>query len=239
MNTEALRIEGLTKAFGGLKVFNGISFGVQPGEVLGVIGPNGAGKTTLVNVVCGLIPQTDGKVWLGARDITAMPFHAISRLGVLRSFQQTNTFRSATVEENLYRARRFSQGQEIDLEPLVRDFDLARHMDEESGSLPYGKQKMLGLLMALAPRPRFLLMDEPAAGLERSERGQIDRFISFAQQVLQCGIVIIEHDMDLVKRLCPRILVLESGRILAEGAPADVLSQKAVMDAYLGSDGDE
>jgi len=160
---------------------------------------------------------------------------------VIRSFQQTNIFAKATVEENLHRALHFSKGREaagIDLTPLIEEFDLARHLPEQADSMPYGKQKMLGLLMALTPKPRFVLMDEPAAGLERKERTQIDRFIAFAQRSLGCGIMIVEHDMDLVKRLCPRIVVLEAGRLLAEGAPADVLARREVIDAYMGSDED-
>lgn len=239
--TGSLRVEGLGKRFGGLRVFDDVSFALPVASVVGVIGPNGAGKTTLINLICGLVPPTSGKVWIGNADISAKPFHTVSQMGVVRSFQQTNTFKSATVAENLLRAKHFSRGRrgsEIDLAPLAREFGLDRHYDEESGSMPYGKQKMLGLLMALAPKPRFLLMDEPAAGLERKERTQIDRFVQFARQTLQCGVLIVEHDMDLVKRLCPAILVLESGRILAQGSPGEVLARQDVMDAYLGTDED-
>jgi ABC-type branched-subunit amino acid transport system ATPase component len=235
----SLRIEDLSKRFGGLRVFDGVSFELKASSVMGVIGPNGAGKTTMINLICGLLSQTAGKVWLGNEDISSKPFHAVSQMGVVRSFQQTNTFKSATVEENLYRAKRFSRGRpgrDVDLTPLIKEFGLDKHYDDESSSMPYGKQKMLGLLMALAPKPRFLLLDEPAAGLERKERTQIDRFVEFALETLQCGVLIVEHDMDLVKRLCPIILVLESGRILAQGPPAEVLARRDVMDAYLGTD---
>jgi branched-chain amino acid transport system ATP-binding protein len=237
IHPDALRIENGSKMFGGLRVFEGISLDVAPGGVLGVIGPNGAGKTTLINVMCGMLPPSMGRVFLGQRDITGKPFHAVSKLGVVRSFQQTNTFRSVTVEENLFRAQRFgpTDGPDLGLAGLLEEFGLSRHMNEPSDKLPYGLQKMLGLVMVLAARPRFLLMDEPAAGLERRERSQIDRFISHARQVLGCGILIVEHDMELVRRLCPRIAVLEAGRLLAEGAPAEVLSRREVIDAYLGS----
>jgi branched-chain amino acid transport system ATP-binding protein len=234
----ALRIENLSKRFGGLRVFDDISFRIEAGQVLGVIGPNGAGKTTLINVMCGMISPTAGRVHLGNEDITGKQFHIVSRLGVLRSFQQTNTFRSASVEENLYRASRFTAGRkgpDLDLESLLEEFGLAPHLYERSDSLPYGLQKMLGLLIVLAAKPQFLLLDEPAAGLERRERTQIDRFVRYAQEALGCGILIVEHDMDLVRRLCPHILVLEAGRLLAQGPPTDVLSRKDVMDAYLGT----
>ena len=234
-----LRIDGLAKQFGGLKVFDGISFEVPADGVIGVIGPNGAGKTTLINVICGMLPPTAGRVLLGERSITGKPFHSVSQLGVVRSFQQTNTFRSASVEENLYRARRFTSsrgGDDLGLEELLEEFGLTRHLHEPSDKLPYGLQKMLGLVMVLASRPKFLLLDEPAAGLERRERPQVDRFVQHARARLGCGVLIVEHDMELVRRLCPHIVVLEAGRLLAAGTPQDVLSRPDVIEAYLGSE---
>jgi branched-chain amino acid transport system ATP-binding protein len=230
-------VEAAAKRFGGLHVFEGISFEIPPGEVLGVIGPNGAGKTTLINVMCGMLPLSAGRILLGDRDLTGQPFHAVSRLGVARSFQQTNTFRTVSVEENLYRAQRFStqDGPDLGIAELLEEFGLAPHLGERSDKLPYGLQKMLGLILVLATRPRFLLLDEPAAGLERRERPQVDRFIEHARKTLGCGVLIVEHDMDLVRRLCPHIVVLEAGRLLAAGAPADVLSRHDVIDAYLGA----
>jgi branched-chain amino acid transport system ATP-binding protein len=237
----ALRVEAVTKQFGGLKVFESISFEVPAGGILGVIGPNGAGKTTLINVMCGLLTPSSGRIHVGERDITGKPFHAVSRLGVARSFQQTNTFRSASVEENLFRAQRFgapSQAVDLGIAGLLDEFGLSGHLHEPSEKLPYGLQKMLGLIMVLAARPRFLLLDEPAAGLERRERTQVDRFVDHARKTLGCGVLVVEHDMELVKRLCPHILVLEAGRLLAEGPPAEVLSRRDVIDAYLGASED-
>ena len=233
----ALSVKGLSMRFGGVRVFEDISFELPPGEVLGVIGPNGAGKTTLINVICGMLQPSSGRIVLGDTDITAKPFHAISRRGVVRSFQQTNTFRSASVRENLDRAARFSASSsavDIGLESLLQEYGLSGHLEEPSDKLPYGLQKMLGLLMVLAARPRFLLLDEPAAGLERRERTRIDRFIEHARSILGCGVLIVEHDMELIRRLCPQILVLEAGRLLASGRPDDVLSRREVIDAYIG-----
>jgi branched-chain amino acid transport system ATP-binding protein len=240
-NAQALRVQAVTKQFGGLKVFENISFEVPAEGILGVIGPNGAGKTTLINVICGMLTPSSGRIHLGERDITGKPFHAVSRLGVARSFQQTNTFRSASVEENLFRAQRFgapSQAVDLGIAGLLDEFGLSGHLHEPSEKLPYGLQKMLGLIMVLAARPRFLLLDEPAAGLERRERTQVDRFVDHARKTLGCGVLIVEHDMELVKRLCPHILVLEAGRLLAEGPPAEVLSRRDVIDAYLGASED-
>jgi branched-chain amino acid transport system ATP-binding protein len=234
-----LVVDGLGKSFGGLRVFSEVSFVLESGSIFGVIGPNGAGKTTLINVICGALAGSAGRILLDGQDISAKPFHLVSRLGVLRSFQQTNTFAKATVEENLFRARHFSKGRpgpDVDLGPLIEEFGISQHFSEQSDSMAYGKQKMLGLLMALAPKPKFLLLDEPAAGLERRERTQVDCYVAYARETLGCGIMIVEHDMDLVKRLCPRILVLEAGRILADGAPAEVLSRPDVINAYLGAD---
>ena len=118
---------------------------------------------------------------------------------------------------------------------MLDEFGLSAHLHEPSDKLPYGLQKMLGLIMVLTARPKFLLLDEPAAGLERRERTQVDRFVSHARKTLGCGVLVVEHDMDLVKRLCPHIVVLEAGRLLAEGPPAEVLSRPDVIDAYLGA----
>jgi branched-chain amino acid transport system ATP-binding protein len=237
-----LEVMSVRKRFGGLHVFNDISFTIPPGEVLGIIGPNGAGKTTLINVICGMLAPSAGSVRLDGRDMTGMPLHAVSRAGIIRSFQQTNTFRAATVRENIARAVRFSGGGQetwATIVPLVDEFELYPQLDEQSDKLPYGLQKMLGLILAYAVRPKVLLLDEPAAGLERRERMRVDSFVCHAQTQLGCGVLIVEHDMDLVRRLCPKILVLDSGRVLAEGTPDDVLSRKDVIDAYLGTADEE
>ena len=238
---EILRISGLGKRFGGLKVFEGIDLELPAGGVRGVIGPNGAGKTTLINVICGMLSPSAGTVKIGDVEISGKAFDAVSQLGVLRSFQQTNTFRTASVEENLYRAAKFRANRDsksLDVKTLLDEFGLSQHMHEPSESLPYGLQKMLGLVMVLVGKPKFLLLDEPAAGLERRERTQIDRFVDFARNSLDCGIMIVEHDMDLVRRLCPYIMVLEAGRLLAQGPPGEVLARRDVMDAYLGASED-
>jgi branched-chain amino acid transport system ATP-binding protein len=229
-----LRVENLSKRFGGLRVFADISFVLPQGDLLGVIGPNGAGKTTLINVISGRLTPSSGRVMLGGRDVTGQPSHALSRLGVARSFQQTNTFRSVSVRENIARAVRFGgRGAPAGLETLLAQFGLASRLDEQSDKLPYGLQKMLGLSMAFATGPRVLLLDEPAAGLERGERQQVDAFV---QHVRQAGtsVLIVEHDMDLIRRLCPRILVLDAGVVLADGSPEEVLARPDVIAAYLG-----
>ena len=238
MRAAELVVEGLCKRFSGLKVFEDISFTLSPGEVLGVIGPNGAGKTTLINVICGRLRPTSGRVLLGGRDVTGFPVHALSRSGVVRSFQQTNTFRGASVRENISRAVRFSGGASAAWDAIggmLEQFELAARLDEQSDKLPYGLQKMLGLVLAYAARPQVMLLDEPAAGLEGRERIRIDQFLTLVQADLGCSVLIVEHDMELIRRLCPLVLVLDSGRVLASGPPGEVLSRKDVIDAYVGA----
>lgn len=233
-----LNVDAVAKQFGGLKVFDQISFRLQPGDILGVVGPNGAGKTTLINVISGLLPLTSGRVTLGGRDITHLPFHGRSRLGVIRSFQQTSTFRPSTVRENISRAMRFSHGSDAPphgLDALMKRFDLPSRLDEQSDKLPYGLQKMLGLVLAYVAKPKVLLLDEPAAGLEVRERTQVDDFVHHVCEELGSSILVVEHDMDLIRRLCPQIMVLDAGRVIAEGAPAEVLARPEVIAAYMGT----
>jgi ABC-type branched-subunit amino acid transport system ATPase component len=229
-----LRVEGLAKRFGGLRVFQDLTFNLPESGLLGVIGPNGAGKTTLINVISGRQAASAGRVILDGCDITNRPAHAVSRLGLARSFQQTNTFKSVSVAENIARAIRFGgRGAPPGLHQMLADFGLTPRMHEISDKLPYGLQKMLGLVMAFAGGPKVLLLDEPAAGLERSERQQVDIFVRHVRQA-GTSVLIVEHDMDLIRRLCPRILVLDAGVLLADGPPGEVLSRPDVIAAYLG-----
>jgi ABC-type branched-subunit amino acid transport system ATPase component len=234
---DALRLVGVSKLFGGLRVFENVGFEIMPGEVLGVIGPNGAGKTTLINVISGSLAPTSGHIYLGGREVTKRPVHALSRLGLVRSFQQSQTFNNVTVRQNIRRAIRFSGGDDSawgGLADLFQAFELDSRLDELTDSLPYGLQKVLGLVMAYATRPKVLLLDEPAAGLERSERTRIDDFVRYARSTIGCSILIVEHDLELIRRLCPNIMVLDGGEVLASGPTGEVLSRKEVIDAYIG-----
>lgn len=229
-----LRVELLVKRFGGLLVFQGISFTLPEGGLMGVIGPNGAGKTTLINVISGRQAASGGRVLLDGREITNQPAHAVSRLELARSFQQTNTFKSVSVGENIARAIRFGgRGAPPGLDALMKEFTLTPRLGDVSDKLPYGLQKMLGLVMAFATRPKILLLDEPAAGLERTERQNVDTFVRYVREA-GASVLIVEHDMDLIRRLCPRILVLDAGVLLADGPPAEVLARPDVVAAYLG-----
>jgi branched-chain amino acid transport system ATP-binding protein len=161
---------------------------------MGVIGPNGAGKTTLINVVSGRQAPSEGRVLLDGRDVTGKPAYALSRLGVACSFQQTNIFRSVSVKENISRAIRFGR-RAPGFEHLLGEFGLAQRLEEQSDKLPYGLQKMLGLVMAFATGPSVLLLDEPAAGLDRGERTRIDAFVQHVREAAGRPVLIVEHDM--------------------------------------------
>ncbi|MFB8342825.1 ABC transporter ATP-binding protein [Brucella cytisi] len=237
LSTGALKADHISKAFGGLKVFNDVSFTLQPGGLLGVIGPNGAGKTTMINIISGRLRLSSGEVTLGGTRVDGRPVYENASRGLVRSFQQTATFHGYTIEDNLLSALRFSKSDLSILErlmPLLDQFGLKANWSRNAEILPYGLQKMLGLTMALAARPKMLLLDEPAAGLEKSERGNIDTYVRFAREEFGCGVLLVEHDMELIKRLCPSIIVLDGGRLIAEGTPAEVLSYPHVINAYLG-----
>ena len=237
-----LQVKGLTKRYGGIRVFDDVDLSIQAGEIFGVIGPNGAGKTTLINVLSGAVPPSAGTITLAGENVTSMPLHSMSRLGAIRSFQQTNTFHGKTVRENLVYAMQFSghhKGGIKGVESLLDAFDLSARLGEPADKLPYGSQKLLGLLMAFVTQPRLLLLDEPAAGLEHHERDRIDRFVHAASSELGSAVLIVEHDIGLIRRLCSRIVMLDGGRILAEGTPDEVLSRPDVLSAYVGEPDEE
>lgn len=230
-----LDLQGMVKRFGGVAAVDDVSFELRKGEVVGVIGPNGAGKTTLINMISGAMVPSAGKVLLAGRDVTGAAPQRMSRRGIGRSYQQTSVFSAATVRENLARAKAFSKQWVTDeeLDELLAATGLADRMPARAGDLPYGLQKLLGLLLPLATKPTVLLLDEPAAGLELSERGRVDQLVDWAVD-RGSSVLLVEHDMDLVRRICPRIVVMDTGRTLAQGPPEDVLSNPDVITAYLG-----
>ncbi|TDR93302.1 ABC transporter ATP-binding protein [Enterovirga rhinocerotis] len=238
-----LQADNVSKRFGGNTVFADVSLSLGDKEIVGVIGPNGAGKTTLINILSGQLEPTAGRVRLRGGDVTGVSLAKRAKLGVVRTFQQTKTFKSGTVEENLRRAQMFSGSNLRMDEPYVRALldraGLLARLDHLSDTLPYGMQKMLGLIMAILTKPGVLLLDEPAAGLERSERFFIDDYVAAVVRELGASVLLVEHDMELVKRLCPRIAVLDGGRLIAEGPPAEVLSRRDVIEAYLGTADEE
>ena len=249
-----LSIEGLGIAFGGVKAVHDVSFKVRPGEIVSVIGPNGAGKTTLFNMISGIYRPAAGKVVLNGEDVTAMEPHLLARRGMCRTFQNLQVFQSMTVLENavtgyhlaesgsvladllgLPSSRRRAKAAEDGARALLKRVGLERAAEREAGSLSYGSLKRLEIARAMALQPKVLLLDEPAAGCNAVETEEIDHLIA---EIAASGVAIllVEHDMKMVMRISNHIVVLDHGEKIAEGDPATVSRNPAVIAAYLGAD---
>lgn len=231
----------MTKDFVGLRALDRVSLTLEQGEILGLIGPNGSGKTTLINVVSGLLPTTSGRVVANGVSLTGRPPHAIARAGIARTFQSVRLFRALTVRENVEvaaigagRARGEARRQ---ADALLAEFGLEPFADALAGTLPYGIERTLEMARALATRPSFLLLDEPAAGLDETEGDALLRLLTELPSARGCGILVIDHDMRLIMRLCRRLHVLAHGQTIAAGTADEVRQDPAVIEAYLGTEG--
>lgn len=245
-----LTIDGLGRSFGGLRALDDISLEVVPGEILGVIGPNGAGKTTLFNVIAGVHKPTDGTALLDGVPLQGKRPDQIARLGIGRTFQATTVFPGRTVRETLERSRFFlstysplvwllrrsPQRPGLPVDQVMARLGLEPYAEVDATSLAYGLQKVLGVGMALVQQPSLMLMDEPAAGLNSSEKVEMTRLIRGIRDDFGIGILLIEHDMRMVMSLCDRIKVISYGRHVAIGTPAEIRNDPAVIDAYLGTE---
>ena len=248
-----LAVEGLTRRFGGVAAIDALDFAVEAGRVHAVIGPNGAGKTTLFNLITGLYAPSAGRIRLGGEDISALPTHARAARGMQRTFQNLQIFAGMSALENvmagrwlrtrrgwleaLLRLPKLARADRDDREraaSLMREVGLERFLDADAAAMPYGALKRLEIARALAAEPLLLLLDEPAAGLNPRETGEIDALI---RRVAARGvtIVLVEHDMKLVMGVAERILVLDYGRRLAEGSAAEIRANPDVIRAYLGA----
>ncbi len=246
MNT-VLEVDNLHKAFGGIKAVNGVSFSVKEGEILGIIGPNGCGKSTLFNCILGQLEPTEGRVKLDGREVTNMRPSDLNRLGVSRTFQLLQVFPELTVRENLILAGQEHEGSMLSrlfgardagltekAEQMIGFFKLGHLADAKAGGLSYGQQKLLDAAMAFMAGPRLVLLDEPAGGVNLTMLGDLKERLRAINAELGATFVVIEHNMDFVMSLCSRVIVLAEGRVLAEGTPAEVRANPAVIDAYLG-----
>jgi branched-chain amino acid transport system ATP-binding protein len=232
----------VTVRFGAIVALEAVSLEAAQGEILGLIGPNGAGKTTLINVLSGFQRPTSGAVVVGDRDVTHEPASRRARNGLARTFQAARLFSALTVAENLevYAStnhRRRSRCRELVAE-LLDAGNLMQVATIRAGSLPQGLERRVALMRSLALQPAYLLLDEPAAGLDDVETGELAQLILGLPRRFGCGVVLVEHDMRLIMRVCHRIQVLNYGRTLCIGTPKQVSADPEVREAYLGKPGD-
>jgi branched-chain amino acid transport system ATP-binding protein len=242
-----LRTHALVKRFGGITATNNVSLAFARGARHALIGPNGAGKTTLINQLTGVLAPTSGRVEMQGRDITGMAPYQRVGLGLVRTFQINQLFGSLTPLQSRARAvasrrdapRRFWQPVGADAaiaaecEALLAQFRLEQHAGRPTRELPYGKRRLLEIALAVAQRPRVLLLDEPAAGVPAAERQDI--LATVATLAADVAVVLIEHDMDLVFSFATRITVLVNGTVLTEGTPAEIAADEQVRAVYLGN----
>lgn len=246
--TPLLDVSEVRKQYGAIKAVDGVTFTLGAGEIVGVIGPNGSGKTTLFNSILGQIRPTSGKVELSGEDITGMSPLALARRGVGRTFQTLQVFGRLSVRDNLIaaaqefcgtlRGRLFAKpdaglGQQVDR--MIDLFHLRHVALLPAGSLSYGQQKLVDIAMAFMPSPRLVLLDEPCAGVNPGLVDQLREWLVALNKVQGGSFVVIEHNMDFIMGLCPHVICMVEGKVLAAGTPRDVQSNPMVLEAYLGN----
>jgi branched-chain amino acid transport system ATP-binding protein len=253
--TPLLQLDKVSIRFGGLKAVSEVDLQVGSDELVGLIGPNGAGKTTVFNLVTGVYPPTSGAIRLAGNRVARLKPHQLARLGIARTFQNIRLFSSMTVFDNvrvavqlhrehgirnaLWRGRSFRDAEnEVGKKvmELLEIFNLGGLRNELARSLPYGKQRQLEIARALATRPRLLLLDEPAAGINPTEKSDLMRLIQSIKEKFQIAVLLVEHDMQVVMGICQRIAVLDYGIKIAEGTPEEVRANPKVVAAYLGGE---
>ena len=246
-----LRVETVSRSFGGLQAVDRVSFKLSAGERLAILGPNGAGKSTLFNLVCGDLAVDTGRVFLRGEDVTTLPLHQRVRRGLARTYQTSSVFSGLTVSEHLMLARRGPLPKRLSLRPSrsgqSQDAEATRRLAAQVGlqdrlgalgsNLSHGELRQLEVAMALAAEPFVILLDEPAAGLSPAEREHLTELLLNLQPSV--AVVLVEHDMDVALTVADRVLVLESGRLIAEGKPEEIETDPLVQAVYLGEQHDQ
>ncbi len=232
-----LSVDGLVKRFGGFRALDGLSFHLNPGEILGLVGPNGSGKTTCINVISGLYAPDGGGVRFAGRAIGGLPSHRLVHLGINRTFQVPKPFLSLTVRENVAVADGYGRNPRgpVDIDTLLATLDLRPVAERRAAELNSAQQKMLDLARALATGPRLLLIDELAAGLNPAE---LDRVAVQIKEIARSGValLVVEHLMGFIGEITDRVIVMNAGKEIFEGVMADAIQDKRVVEVFLGGE---
>ena len=244
-----LKVEGVNKSFGGVVTAENVDITVESGQIRGLIGPNGAGKTTLLNLISGIYSVDSGSIFFKDKDITLLPAYKRSRLGLGRTFQSPRFMTRASIEDNLKVGSDLLNGMGYiqsffgkkgvdffsDLNDLLEIVGFTFDWEDDIDSMPYGQQKLLEIVRTMLSKPSVMLVDEPAAGLNGQEQERVCDLL-YKAAGMGIGVILIEHSMDMIMSICDRITVLSFGKVIAEGLPKEIASNKDVIEAYLGGD---